>query len=291
MRLTYWGTAMVLLEYAGLRLVTDPAFDPKGTRYDFGPWYTPRSWFASEKLYDTPTTADALEPVDAILLSHDHHADNLDLAGRAWLARTKARIYTTRAGGARLAGPLPRQGSPGSPGDGLGLGARAIAMTWHGSERVEGSGGAVRITATPARHGPVGTPRVHEVNGWLLESDGGKEPTVWISGDTVMFPALRDALQQLVDSGNRVDVVVVHCGGVSFPKVPVLGRRLFTFDSRQAVDACRLLSPRWVVPIHRAGWLHFREPESQLRQALAALAPKTRCELLEPGASITCDAS
>jgi L-ascorbate metabolism protein UlaG (beta-lactamase superfamily) len=67
--LTYLGTACLRLEVAGLTLLTDPAFDPQGSKYDFGPWYTPRSWFASEKTYATPLALDALGSIDAVLLS------------------------------------------------------------------------------------------------------------------------------------------------------------------------------------------------------------------------------
>jgi hypothetical protein len=68
--LTYLGTATLDLRIDGTRLLTDPVFDPRGTRYDFGYWYTPRAWFSSEKRYDPPVSADALGAVDAVLLSH-----------------------------------------------------------------------------------------------------------------------------------------------------------------------------------------------------------------------------
>ena len=37
MKLTYLGTASVLLEYGGQRLLTDPVFDPPGRTYSMGP--------------------------------------------------------------------------------------------------------------------------------------------------------------------------------------------------------------------------------------------------------------
>jgi L-ascorbate metabolism protein UlaG (beta-lactamase superfamily) len=278
MKLRYLGTATLLIEYAGLRILTDPAFDPAGAAYDFGPWYTPRTWFASEKLYETPLAPAALGEIDAVLLSHDHHADNFDLAGRDLVAAQRgARVYTTVAGAARLAALQPRSRRSG-PGDGLGLGARVTGVAW--GQRV--ALGSAWVTATPARHGPRGTPQVHEVNGWLLEPPAGSaEPTVWISGDTVLFDRLRDAL---VGAGNRVDVAIVHCGAVSFPRVPLLGRALFTFDSRQAIEACRLLAPRHIVPVHRSGWTHFREPEAALRDGLQGAGFAAQGEFLDLGA-------
>jgi len=37
-------------------------------------------------------------------------------------------------------------------------------------------------------------PQVHQVTGFLLDIDGAHGPRIWISGDTVMFPALHAAL-------------------------------------------------------------------------------------------------
>jgi L-ascorbate metabolism protein UlaG (beta-lactamase superfamily) len=268
-RLQYLGTAMVVLEAGGARFVTDPALDPAGTTYDFGPWYAPRSWFASEKTYATPVDAAGLGAVDAVLLSHDQHADNFDHAGRAFAASAQVeRVVTTTAGARRLA-------------RGLGLGDRVGGLAWGASTKV----GPWTITATPARHGPRGTPQVEEVAGFLLEAPG--EPTVWISGDTVLFPRLRELFAELRAAGKRIDVAIVHCGAVRFPKVPVLGGKLFTFDAAQAVEACRALDPGVVVPIHRDGWAHFRQPVDELRAAFATAGLADRTRLLELGEAVS----
>lgn len=81
--LTYFGTATLALRLGTTRLLTDPVFDPRGARYDFGLPFTPRSWFSSEKEYDTPVSPGSVGAVDGVLLSHDHHGDNLDRAGQA----------------------------------------------------------------------------------------------------------------------------------------------------------------------------------------------------------------
>jgi L-ascorbate metabolism protein UlaG (beta-lactamase superfamily) len=73
--LTHVGTARVLLEIVGLRLLTDPALDPAGERYSFG-WGT-----GSTKTEDPSRPAGGLGDIDAVLPSHDQHADNLDGEG------------------------------------------------------------------------------------------------------------------------------------------------------------------------------------------------------------------
>ncbi|WP_437982272.1 hypothetical protein [Sorangium sp. So ce117] len=53
----------------------------------------------------TPESPASLGTFDAVLLSHDHHADNLDLAGRALVADEArvGRVVTTVPSARRLA--------------------------------------------------------------------------------------------------------------------------------------------------------------------------------------------
>ncbi|MGE5750148.1 MAG: MBL fold metallo-hydrolase, partial [Gemmatimonas sp.] len=96
LRATYIGGPTALLEIAGLRLLTDPTFDPGGTEYRT-PVYTLRKT-------DSPAVApDSLGPIDAVLLSHDHHFDNLDHAGRDLLSHVPL-VLTTPIGAERLGG-------------------------------------------------------------------------------------------------------------------------------------------------------------------------------------------
>jgi hypothetical protein len=68
-------------------------------------------------------TADQVGQVDAVLLSHDQHADNFDRSGKAY-AMAAPHLFTTLAGGAtawnpgRRVGPLAKHGSQqAGPGD------------------------------------------------------------------------------------------------------------------------------------------------------------------------------
>ena len=96
-RITHIGGPTALIEVGGWRLLTDPTFDPPGRKYRFG-WGT-----GSQKLAGPAIAASALGPIDAVLLSHDHHDDNLDPAGRALLPSAGV-VVTTVSGARRLGG-------------------------------------------------------------------------------------------------------------------------------------------------------------------------------------------
>jgi L-ascorbate metabolism protein UlaG (beta-lactamase superfamily) len=79
-RVTYIGGPTALVEIGGLRLLTDPTFDPAGSEY-------PTAVYTLRKTQGPALGADDIGEVDAVLLSHDHHFDNLDVSGRAELER------------------------------------------------------------------------------------------------------------------------------------------------------------------------------------------------------------
>ncbi len=95
-KLTYIGGPTALLEFAGLRLLTDPTFDPAGQEY-------PTTAYTLRKTTGPALPPESLGRLDAVLLSHDHHFDNLDHAGRALLPKVN-RVFTTPAGAKRLGG-------------------------------------------------------------------------------------------------------------------------------------------------------------------------------------------
>ena len=232
--ITHIGGPTALIEFGGWRLLTDPTFDPPGERWHFG-------WGAmSRKLTGPAIPATDLGPIDAVLLSHDHHGDNLDHAGRALLP-TLGTVVTTIPGAHRLGG------------DALGLKPwETTTLTVPGRTRIE-------ITATPARHGPpVSRVIVGTVIGFALRWDGQQHGVLWVSGDTVLFDGVRDIAQRF-----DVGTAVLHLGGVRFP---VSGPFRYTMNAEEAVQACRLLNPRTVVPVHYEGWKHFRQPRDEAQR-------------------------
>ncbi len=89
--LTLIGGPTALIEYGGLRWLTDPTLSPPGDQVD-----------QLTKTTGPALEADALGAIDVVLLSHDEHSDNLDPAGRAFLPRAGG-VLTTAGGAERLA--------------------------------------------------------------------------------------------------------------------------------------------------------------------------------------------
>jgi len=234
---THIGGPTTLIEVGGWRLLTDPTFDPAGGHYDFG-WGT-----SSDKLSGPALAAADLPPIDAVLLTHDHHGDNLDTAGRAFLP-SAGTVVTTVSGARRLGGGAR----------GLAAGA-TTRLTADGRPTIE-------VTATPARHGPpLSGPIVGDVVGFALRWAAQEDTFLWITGDTVLHRPLREAAAAM-----RVDVAIVHVGGVRFP---ITGPVRYTMTARRAVQLCELVRPRVAVPAHYEGWAHFKDGRAAVERELA----------------------
>jgi len=249
-RLTYVGGPTALLEWRGLRLLTDPTLDPAGTGYEL-PTY------ALRKTKGPALDADAVSGVDVVLLSHDHHFDNLDRAGRSLLA-TAGRVLTTVDGAERL-------------------GATAQGLSaWQQTQLPAPGGRVLEVTATPARHGPADADR-GPVVGFALAFDDRPDDVLYVSGDTVWF----DGLTVIREQAGRPDLLVPHMGavGVDGPR----GR--LTLDATEATHLIDLFQPAIVIPVHHHTFAHYVEPIDRLKSALQATPYAGRLVVLREGES------
>ena len=248
LRMTYIGGPTALLELGGLRLLTDPTFDPAGGEYR-------AATYSLHKTQGPAVPPDALGALDAVLLSHDHHFDNLDTAGRDLLARVP-RVLTTQAGAGRL----------GPPAEGL--------APWPTVEIRAADGRAVRVTATPARHGPAHADR-GPVIGFVLTASGDAEGSVYLSGDTVWHEDLREVAARF-----PVRVAVLFMGAA---RVSAAGPWPLTFTAEEGVTAARAFPGATVVPVHYEGWEHFSEPRDVIHKAFQEAGLESRLTWLPPG--------
>ncbi|WP_149549510.1 MBL fold metallo-hydrolase [Streptomyces marokkonensis] len=234
-----FGGPTALIEYGGLRFLTDPTFDGPGDYPSAGPTLT--------KTAPSAATPADLGSLDVVLLSHDEHADNLDTSGRALLADVP--LTLTTPGGARR----------------LGDKARGLA-DWEPVVLDRPGGGTVTVTGVPAVHGPGPREKVEpftgQVVGFVLT--GQDLPTVYVSGDNASLDAVRETAERFAP----VDTAVLFAGA---PRFPVLfdGAPL-VLDSVQAAEAAGILGARRVVPVHHDSWAHFTEGRDELEAAFTA---------------------
>ena len=126
-KITYLGGATYLLEIGSFRIITDPGFDPEGTEKSEGPGHD------LKKTMSPPVPADEIGRIDAVLLSHAHHYDNLDNTAKAMLP-SWGRVLTTPDGVEALGGS-----------------AEGLA-TWESTELTNDAGETIKVTALPAVH-------------------------------------------------------------------------------------------------------------------------------------------
>jgi L-ascorbate metabolism protein UlaG (beta-lactamase superfamily) len=243
--LTLVGGPTAVIEYAGLRWLTDPALSPPG-EYAGG----------LVKTTGPAIEPDALPPIDVVLLSHEHHSDNLDPAGREFLPRA-GRVLTTVQGAERL-------------------GANATGLEpWSSLDA-----GSVKVTAVPAQHGPIGPEDPNgPVIGFLLEGEG--EDRVYVSGDNASL----DVVRAIVERVAEVDVAVLFAGAVQRPHR--FDGAYLTLSSDWAAAATKLLGVRAVLPVHFEGWTHFTQGARELRAAFAGNGISDRLVLAERGETVT----
>ncbi|RKR86547.1 L-ascorbate metabolism protein UlaG (beta-lactamase superfamily) [Micromonospora pisi] len=221
------GGPTAVLDYAGSRIVLDPTFDQPGT-YQNGP-------VTATKLTGPSVPPGDLDQVDVVLVSHEHHIDNLDTSGREY-ARRARRVFTTTAGAQNL-GPHS-------------TGLRPF-------EHAEV--GDIRITAVPALHG---TPEIGVVNGpvvgFVLEADDW--PTVYISGDNASL----DIVAVVAEHFPATEIAILNLGAA---RIPVRGNGLLTLNAEMAARAAALLGARAVVPMHQDGWGHYTQDADDVVRA------------------------
>jgi L-ascorbate metabolism protein UlaG (beta-lactamase superfamily) len=254
LRVTYIGGPTALLEFGGIRLLTDPTFDPAGTEYKSGP-------ATLRKLAGPALSPAALDSFDYVLLSHDHHFDNLDHAGRAILANAKA-VLTTDEGARRLGG------------NSLGL------NQWQSAALPIPDGRVLRVIATPARHGPDGLDR-GAVNGFVLFFEDASEHALYISGDTVWYPGVAEVARLF-----PIRVAILNLGAAHVPEV---GPFHLTMSAQEAVAAARTFADAVIVPLHFEDWAHFSETRQDIAFAFATAQLDHRLRWLERGRVIEID--
>lgn len=246
--ITYVGGPTALLEFAGVHFLTDPTFDPAGSEYKSGP-------ATLRKLAGPVLQPGALGRVDVVLLSHDHHSDNLDRAGREFLVQAR-RVLTTVEGAARL-------------------GSNAVGLAhWQTFQLPSPLGGQITITGTPCRHGPASMDR-GPVTGFVLSWSKQPGKAIYVSGDTVWYEGVAE-----VASRFKIDTAILFMGAALVPEVTPSP---LTMTAADGVAAARAFPDALIVPLHYQGWAHFSESRELIASAFRDAGVNGRVFWLEAG--------
>jgi L-ascorbate metabolism protein UlaG (beta-lactamase superfamily) len=253
---TWLGHSTVVLDLDGVRIVTDPLLRRHaGVLRRRGHTPDPSAWTGA----------------DAVLLSHLHH-DHAEVRSMKLLDGVPV-----------LTAPENAEWV-----DRKGLNGRALRPDeWVSVGPADRS---VRVRLVPAVHHARPMPhRPNAANGHLVQSPSG---TVWVAGDTELYPDL-----DLLSSWARapIDLALVPIAG--------WGPRLSPghLGPEEAATACRRIGARWAIPVHwntlyvpttdfwPGDWM--ASPGPKFVSALAREAPACRPVVLGLGESTSIPAS
>jgi L-ascorbate metabolism protein UlaG (beta-lactamase superfamily) len=236
---THIGTATAILEINGVNFLTDPFFSPAGTTFPIGDTIV-------LKVTDDPALRlDQLPVIDAVLLSHEDHPDNLDPPGRQLLDGRQ--VFTTIDGAKNLA---PRPAVHGmKPWD-------EITTTIAGKE--------FTIISTPTQHVPG-----DECTGFLVTAPDfgtgrdGLPNAIYFSGDTVYIAELEAIVERF-----HICAAVLNLGNAQAPvsTEPGAATMQITMGGSDGARLFRALKADVLVPMHYESWGHFTQFGEELRR-------------------------
>jgi L-ascorbate metabolism protein UlaG (beta-lactamase superfamily) len=231
-RLTWIGTATVLLEHSGFTVLTDPNFLHRGEAAYLG------KGLFSRRLTEPAAQLDDLPPLDAVVLSH-LHGDHFDRRARDGLPKDLP-VLTTPAS----ARALRRWGF-----------TEAVPLgTWETVTLTKGAA-SLAVTAAPGTHakGPLKAV-LPPVMGSVLRFSGSGDPLeVYVTGDTLVHDDLREVPRRHPD----LDVGLWHLGGT---RIPFGKGVLVTMDGRQGAELLSWVRPKRTVPVHHGDYGVFADP-------------------------------
>ncbi len=221
LRVTWLGHSAILLEIDGVRVLFDPVFGGRASPFT---WVGPKAW------YEPPLSIDELPPLDAILVSHDHH-DHLQHSAMAHLIKNNATTTT------QFIVPL----GVGAHLEYWGLARdRITELDWHEHTKI----GDVTIVSTPSRHASGRQVFDQMATLWTSYAVKGPAHRVFFSGDTGLFAGMKKIGQE----HGPFDVVMVEIGAYN------AGWPDWHIGPEQALLAHEWLRGALFVPIHWGMW-------------------------------------
>ena len=248
------GHTTVLLNFYGIRILTDPALGNHiGISLGIGT-------LGPKRFVEPALKASELPPIDVLLLSHAH-MDHMDLPTLGRLAKQTFTV-TAKDTGDVLSG--------------TGLN-RVTEVTWGHRTVYRGTSGDLQIEAIEVKHWgerwPSEKPRGY--NGYILRREG---KAVLFGGDTALTPALRPIRSR---------------GPFELGIMPIGAYRPWIWNHctpEQAVEMANAAGAKYVVPVHHQTFKLSEEPALEpIERLQAALAQEPeRLALKQIGATFVC---
>ncbi len=213
LRMTWFGHSSLLVEIDGHRVLTDPMWSERAS---------PVSWLGPQRYFAPLVPLSRLPTLDAVVISHDHY-DHLDQATIHAMKDWNVRFVVPLGLGAHLA----RWGVPE---------ARIVELDWWQTAKVNG----LTIVSTPARHASGRMLIDNDAKLWAGYALVGDKHRVFFSGDSGLFPALKDVGERL----GPFDLTMIEAGqyNQAWPD--------WHMGPEQAVAAHQMVRGRVLLPIH-----------------------------------------
>jgi L-ascorbate metabolism protein UlaG (beta-lactamase superfamily) len=252
--ITHIITAASIFHINDVNFLTDPFFSPNGTEFPVAP---PN---VITVLQDPAMSPDQVPPIDAVLLSHEDHPDNLDPIGRAHFLDGH-KVLTTPDGARNL---YPRPGV-------------TSLQSWQ-TIPLHVGGETWNVTGTPCVHLPGG-----EVVGFVLRGPGfgytdGLPNAIWYSGDTVYIKEvsqLKDMFHLRAAVFNMGAAVAASPDGTESQRITMNGTEVAQMFKDVGADI--------LVPMHFNPWSHFTESVEQVRKDFEEAGVSDKVTWLVPG--------
>lgn len=235
LRVTWFGHSSLLIEIDGKRVLTDPMWSEHAS---------PIGWLGPKRWYPPAVSLEELPKLDAVVVSHDHY-DHLDHGSVVRLNALGVKFVVPLGVGAHL----EYWGVPSE---------RIVELDWWEKATLPG----LEIVCTPARHASGRLLFDKDSTLWAGYALVGPRHRAYYSGDTGLFPALREIGQRL----GPFDVTLIETGQYhrAWPD--------WHIGPEQAVQAHQLVRGKVMLPVHWAllGLAFHGWTEPVERSALAA---------------------